>query len=561
MKHFLLATIAIVLLMAPLAAASVKVESPNGGETWALGTPQNITWTSKNAGSIKVDIILRRGNTKFGVIKSQVLLSDGSWPWTSVVTLEDGTPIPPGTNYIVRIRDAGDTFRDDSDAFFSISDASPPPPPPPGGDPTLMLTSPNGGESWPIDGTRNITWNVANFTGAVDLILKKFNEKTQKDEMVGIIATKLPATQGAYPWTVGTLLLGKTAGIGEGYKVRLVKNYEGLFMPKGKPMLADESDNVFSIKRSLSVPIPEAMKMNVSAPAEGSIFEYGQFAVNDARNVKVKCRWTTAATGPFEFFLREVANMTEMPLQPVKGPAALGNNTYEAEFKLTTKFTSPGPWYKIHVKSALARGYSGKFQLKYKLIDVMLTPAYHDKYYYSYKYYNNQEFTASKALLKEFPSKPKNARVGFHNQYFTWPNGEWSYTGFLFRSRIVFDLSRFAKLKGSFKEAKLIVQQNEFHHTPGIDLADCLVSVYVLAEPWSGGGGDAFFAIPGNLIQQFPNSTPNNFDIPEWAAAWAKGTSPNYGLLFVGGMEKMNHDNLFHISYYQIFLKIQFQEE
>ena len=41
-------------------------------------------------------------------------------------TLEDGTPVEPGTGYIVRIRDAGNTFSDDSDAVFAISGAPTP---------------------------------------------------------------------------------------------------------------------------------------------------------------------------------------------------------------------------------------------------------------------------------------------------------------------------------------------------------------------------------------------------------------------------------------------------
>ena len=142
MKRILLFIAAAVFLLAPLAAASVKVVSPNGGETWVLGSPQNITWMPTNPGNVKVDIILRRGNTKVGVIKSQVLLSDGSWQWPYVGILENGTKVPDGTDYIVRIRDAGDTFRDDSYRPFAISTGGqppPPPPPPPGGPPSNVL--------------------------------------------------------------------------------------------------------------------------------------------------------------------------------------------------------------------------------------------------------------------------------------------------------------------------------------------------------------------------------------------------------------------------------------
>jgi len=109
-----------------LSAQSVKVKSPNGGEQWALNSSQAITWTFANAGSVKVNIILRNSNSKVGIIKSHVPLSAGSFTWTSVGTLEDGTPVGPGINYTVRIRDVGDTFDDESDAAFSISGAPAP---------------------------------------------------------------------------------------------------------------------------------------------------------------------------------------------------------------------------------------------------------------------------------------------------------------------------------------------------------------------------------------------------------------------------------------------------
>ena len=44
-------------------------------------------------------------------------------------------------------------------------------PPQPGGKPTIVVTSPNGGENWRSGVTKNITWNAANWTGTVRLEL------------------------------------------------------------------------------------------------------------------------------------------------------------------------------------------------------------------------------------------------------------------------------------------------------------------------------------------------------------------------------------------------------
>lgn len=125
MKKTFLFVVVVMALMAPLAAQGVKVVLPNGGESWALHSSQAITWTSTNPGSQKVDIILRNTGGKVGPIKSQVALSLGSWQWQDVGRLEDGTMAPQGSDYIVRIRDAANTFGDSSDAAFTISGTQP----------------------------------------------------------------------------------------------------------------------------------------------------------------------------------------------------------------------------------------------------------------------------------------------------------------------------------------------------------------------------------------------------------------------------------------------------
>lgn len=117
MKNTFLLLFSLILVTAPLAAQKVTVTSPIGSEPWVLGSAHNITWTPENAGSIKVNIILRDSGGKVGVIKSQVALAAGSWSWASVGTLEDGTAVAPKAGYIVRIRNAEGTVSDDSNPF------------------------------------------------------------------------------------------------------------------------------------------------------------------------------------------------------------------------------------------------------------------------------------------------------------------------------------------------------------------------------------------------------------------------------------------------------------
>ena len=223
-------SMAILLMLAPLAAQSVMVVSPNGGESWVLGSSHNITWTPTNAGNIKVDIILRNSGGKVGVIKSQVALSAGLWTWMSVGKLEDGTIVAPGTDYIVRIRNTANTVTDDSNNAFSIVASS--------GTPTLQLLIPNGGESWTRGHTMNITWKAENWTGTVQLSL--FLNGVYK----GIIAPSRPSSPGTYLWSVGTTSNG-LADFDSRYRVSVTRTYAGPLVPQ--VALGDKSDGDFSI--------------------------------------------------------------------------------------------------------------------------------------------------------------------------------------------------------------------------------------------------------------------------------------------------------------------------
>lgn len=219
---------AIVLaLVAPLAAQTVTVTSPNGGEEWHLGTPHAITWSFQNPGATKVNLILRQGGGVVGTIKSNVDLSAGSWVWTSAGTLENGTVAAPGSGYIVRIRDAGNTFGDNSDGGFTLA----------AGAPALQLTAPNGGETWTAGSPRSITWTAANWSGTVQLNLY------QGGAFKGIIASGVPSAPGAFSWKAGETDRGSF--VGGGFKVKILRSYPGASLPKTP--LAEDSDSPFAI--------------------------------------------------------------------------------------------------------------------------------------------------------------------------------------------------------------------------------------------------------------------------------------------------------------------------
>lgn len=97
-------------------AASVTVTTPNGGESWAGGSAQSITWTSSGVTNVKLEYTLD-GGTSWTTITSSTAASAGSYSWT--------VPNSASTNAKVRVTDTGSTASDVSNAAFTITAATP----------------------------------------------------------------------------------------------------------------------------------------------------------------------------------------------------------------------------------------------------------------------------------------------------------------------------------------------------------------------------------------------------------------------------------------------------
>jgi hypothetical protein len=82
------------------------------------------------------------------------------------------------------------------------------------GEVPLYLSSPNGGEVWRRGLTREITWSANGVTGTLVI------ELLQNGAVVGTIASAVPATDGAFAWTVGRLSDG-TWVTGSNLKIRI----------------------------------------------------------------------------------------------------------------------------------------------------------------------------------------------------------------------------------------------------------------------------------------------------------------------------------------------------
>lgn len=175
----------------------LTVISPNGGESWNLGKIFNITWEAHGL-ETNLRISLYNDGSPVGVIASEIDPDLGTYAWT--VGQTTSVTASPDTGYVIVLREIGKNSRDTSDASFTIC--------------SLVVTAPNGGESWQIGSTQSITWNAQAVAGNLKVTLWK------DGVLLGVIVNNLDPSSGSYSWTAGQYGAG-TAAAGTGYTIKI----------------------------------------------------------------------------------------------------------------------------------------------------------------------------------------------------------------------------------------------------------------------------------------------------------------------------------------------------
>jgi len=96
-----------------LYAQTIEVTSPNGGETWLIGSTHSITWTTAGeVGNVKIEYSGDNGSNWTEIIASTE--NDGTYAWT--------TPAISSANYLVRIGESDGDPIDAGNAVFTVSE-------------------------------------------------------------------------------------------------------------------------------------------------------------------------------------------------------------------------------------------------------------------------------------------------------------------------------------------------------------------------------------------------------------------------------------------------------
>ena len=126
------------------AAASIKVITPNGNDTWLKGTNREIKWSSQDVANVKIEYTTNGGGSWNTIVNSTP--STGTYMWNN---------IPDANNSLqcrIRVSEAQYGIPSDiSDDNFAIM--SP-------GAQQVKVIAPNGSEEWSVGSMQNIIWDA-----------------------------------------------------------------------------------------------------------------------------------------------------------------------------------------------------------------------------------------------------------------------------------------------------------------------------------------------------------------------------------------------------------------
>ncbi|MBI4692017.1 MAG: peptidoglycan-binding protein [Candidatus Terrybacteria bacterium] len=243
---------------------SITVLSPNGGESWSVGSTQTIRWTSQNLPSgsnYQFSIDLRKNDVNIRTLFISTE-NDGTQQWIVPDIVSSG--IETGLKIRLSLYVVGTAkplYYDDSDAAFSIAAAGP-------ATGTVTIASPNGGETYVQGSTYNINWTNFGF-GSDAWAQIQLRNSTDPSKMVSLIVNSVPATANTgstYSWTVpNTIPAGK-------YLIWVTMG-SGLDSTGNRVLGSDYSDAAFSIVATTTSGLGAVPASTQTASALGPLLE------------------------------------------------------------------------------------------------------------------------------------------------------------------------------------------------------------------------------------------------------------------------------------------------
>ncbi len=288
---------------------SLTITAPNGAEKWNVGTNRLITWDRTGSiPNIKLEYSSNNGTVYTPIVASTT--NTGSYSWT--------IPDAISTQALVRITDLGDnTVTDVSNATFKIMG-------------NFTVTSPNGGETWTVTSSQNITWTSS---GTMNFAKIEYSMNGGSTYPNLIVAST--NNSGLYAWTVPDAISGAM-------KVKI--------SDPNDPDAFDESNGNFRVRMTFTLTSPNGGQKwtvgntnNITWTAQGTIPNVKlQYSRDNFLADVVTITAATPSTGAYSWTVPDAISNTVRVR--VSDPSDIGAfDDSNADFKIMGGFTITAP--------------------------------------------------------------------------------------------------------------------------------------------------------------------------------------------------------------------------
>jgi hypothetical protein len=258
-------------------ASSLKLISPNGGQSYAVGQSVKIKWAKGNGGNEVRVLLLKGGKGYLSITKKTA--NDGKLTWKVPLKLK------AGGNYKIKIQSLSDTkVSDTSNKPFKITKAKDTK------TAALKITKPNGGKTYKTGKKMAIRWVKGNAGTYVKITLLK-GTKTYK------VIHKKTKNDGKYTYTIPA-----TIKAGKAYKIK-ISSFT-------KSSITDTSDKAFTIAKGTT-----SSTIKVTYPNKKEELEQGSTHVikwnkgNGGRFIKIQLtRVVKGKDKGFRYLARKTKN-------------------------------------------------------------------------------------------------------------------------------------------------------------------------------------------------------------------------------------------------------------
>jgi len=512
-KRFVVGLICSFLFTVLAAAQSITLLTPNGGQSLEIGSHVAILW--KYTGIVdtaKVRLVLFQNGAKLGEIASNVPITappaqkgfgglDGQW---LAGTLPGGASVKPGCGFTIRVLVAGSNASDTSDAGFCLTGPL---------QKSLQLTSPKGGETWPLSSVQKIAWICSGYSGKLLFKLRKGGADW------GLIGQNLAGGQ-FINWKVGESPKGHEFVTGSDYTISLEPMTRSIDLPAGfgavsKPFTITVPEYQLIGQRTIGLLAESWVKWTSPAPGPGVVG-------SATRMMQFTVSWECSESMKKEYATMSLLRSGQAPRVLLKKfPLSIGKHLLQLDSEM------PLGEYRLRIQALKwpeVQADSGAFNLLANVKTVKFSFDAQTRNVYKYRHTTAKGAFSSGCEGKEWADPgPMAARVGYHNITLEKNTFEANdVCRFIYRSHVQFDLQY---EHGEILSANLTY--TEFNAPPAV------MNFYALTAAWDG-QYLSLFSIPCvkiniNDANQMRGIVQN----------WVNHPEQNFGIVITGNDERL----------------------